>query len=192
MKQSFQTYTPLERILPATGNAPSLLFGSQVSPPIKRQHLESQPLNLSRRLIFSGAEGEISDPPSTGTTGATGTTSRNAASIVTGTAHLFKFNDNNHITSKNPDRVVVALRKLPVPVYQAKRSIPNPLICVQSSSLPLKQDLTEQSRANLVKPCHPSGSSMDTPFPQHGESARQKERHPFACGVHGWGLERRC
>ena len=62
-----------KRILPATGNAPSLLFGSQVSPPIKRQHLESQPLNLSRRLIFSGAEEAISDPPSTGTTGAAGT-----------------------------------------------------------------------------------------------------------------------
>jgi hypothetical protein len=90
-------------------------------------------------------------PLQAGTTGAAGTTTRNTASIATSTANLFKFNDNDHITSKNPDRIVVALRKLPVPVYQTKRSIPNPLICVQSSSLPLKQDLTKQSCANLVK-----------------------------------------
>ena len=90
-------------------------------------------------------------PLQAGTTGAAGTTTRNTASIATGTANLFKFNDNDCITSKNPDRIVVALRKLPVPVYQTKRSIPNPLICVQSSSLLLKQDLTKQSCANLVK-----------------------------------------
>jgi hypothetical protein len=72
-------------------------------------------------------------------------------SIATGTANLQRFNDNDRITSNNPDRIVVALRKLPVPWYLAKRPIPNPLICVQPSSLPLKQDMTKQSCANLVK-----------------------------------------
>ena len=50
------------------------------------------------------------------------------------------FNDNDRITSK-----------LPIPVYPAKRMVPNPLISMQSSSLPLKQDMTKQSCANLVK-----------------------------------------
>jgi hypothetical protein len=73
------------------------------------------------------------------------------SNVVAGTANFHKFNDNDCITSKNPDCVVVALRKLPIPVYPAKRPVANPLICVQPSSLPLKQDFTRQSCANLVK-----------------------------------------
>jgi hypothetical protein len=44
-----------KRVLPA---APSLLFGSQVSPDMKRPRLDRQYLNPSRRLIFSEVEEE--------------------------------------------------------------------------------------------------------------------------------------
>jgi hypothetical protein len=113
-----------KRAVAATGNAPNLLFGSQVSPPLKRQCFERESVDPSRRLTF----------------------------VATGTANFVKFNDNDCITSKNADRVVIALQKLPIPVFHnSKRSIANPLICVNPASLPLKQDITKQSCANLVK-----------------------------------------
>jgi hypothetical protein len=47
-----------KRILPAVGNAPSLLFGSQVSPAVKRPRLDHPSLDPSRRLMFSTIEEE--------------------------------------------------------------------------------------------------------------------------------------
>jgi hypothetical protein len=137
-----------KRILPAIGNAPSLLFGSQVSPVMKRPHLDRQYLDPSRRLIFGEVEEvevevkiEIEEEEEEDTV---------TIPVTTVTSNFQRFNDNDRITSKNPDCIVVALCKLPIHVYPAKQMVPNPLISVQSSSLPLKQDMTKQSCANLV------------------------------------------
>lgn len=131
-----------KRAVAATGNAPNLLFGSQVSPPLKRQCFERESVDPSRRLTFAATPAVLESASDT----------RKATSVATGTANFVKFNDNDRITSKNADRVVVALRKLPIPVFHnSKRSIANPLICVNPASLPLKQDITKQSCANLVK-----------------------------------------
>ena len=127
-----------KRVLPAIGNAPSLLFGSQVSPVMKRPRLDRQYLDPSHCLIFGEVEEveeevEIKEESDTVT-----------IPIATVTSNFQRFNYNDRIMSKNPDRIVVALRKLPIPVYPAKRMVPNPLISVQSSSPPLKQDMTKQ------------------------------------------------
>jgi hypothetical protein len=127
-----------KRVLPAIGNAPSLLFGSQVSPTMKRPPLDQEYLDPSHCLIFGEVEEvevEVEEESDTVT-----------IPVATVTSNFQRFNDNDRITSNN----AVALRKLP-PMYPAKRMIPNPLISVQSSSLPLKQDMTKMSCANLVK-----------------------------------------
>jgi hypothetical protein len=124
-----------------TGNAPNLLFGSQVSPLLKCQRFERKSLDPSRRLTFAATPAILETASDT-----------KAKSIATGTANFVNFNNNDRITSKNADRVVVALRKLPIPVFpNSKRSIANSLICVTPASLPLKQDITKQSCANLMK-----------------------------------------
>jgi len=40
--------------------------------------------------------------------------------VATVTSNFQWLNVNDRITSKNPDRIVMALRKLPIPVYPAK------------------------------------------------------------------------
>jgi hypothetical protein len=40
--------------------------------------------------------------------------------VATVTSNFQRFNVNDRITNKYPDRIVVALRKLPIPVYPAK------------------------------------------------------------------------
>ena len=108
-----------KRVLPAIGNAPSLLFGSQVSPAMKRPRLDRQYLDPSRHLIFGEVEeveGEVVEEESDTVT----------ITVPTVTSNFQRFNDNDRITSKNPDCIIMALRKLPIPVYPAKRMVPNP------------------------------------------------------------------
>jgi hypothetical protein len=50
-----------KRILPAAGNAPRFMFGSQVSSPMKRQRLDPQPLDPSRRLSFAASADDDDD-----------------------------------------------------------------------------------------------------------------------------------
>ena len=72
----------------------------------------------SRRLLFGeveGVEGEVEEESDTVT-----------IPVPTVTSNFQWFNDNDPITSKNPDCIVMALRKLPIPVYPAKRMVPNP------------------------------------------------------------------
>ena len=146
-----------KRVLPAIGNAPSLLFGSQVSPVMKQLRLDRQYLDPSRRLIFGEVE-EVEEE-----------SDKITIPVATVTSNFQRFNDNDCITGKNPDRIVVALRKLPIPVYPAKRMVPNPLISVQSSSLPLKQDVVSSpvpilSSASAIPlefdPQHPLGTTL--------------------------------
>lgn len=140
------------------GNTPRVFFGSQVSPPAKRPRLSSPPIEDPSCHLLSAAAAVV-DPPMIATTNATPTVDfgtlpkHRAASITVGSANLLNFNKSDRVTTLNRDHVMVLLRKLSVPVYNpnAKRRVPNPLISVQSSSLPLKQDTTTNSCANLVK-----------------------------------------
>ena len=170
-----------KRVLPAIGNAPSLLFGSQVSPVMKRPRLDRQYLDPCHRIIFGEVE-EVEVEVQSNTV---------TIPVATVTSNFERFNDNDRITSKNPDRIIMALRKLPIPVYPAKRLVPNPLISVQSSSLPLKQDMTKQSCASLVKRIrNPLG--VRSSAPPRDDTLNNRQRSMLAAASHSdWTVPER-
>jgi hypothetical protein len=97
-----------KRMFLAVANMPSHMFGAQVSRAAKCQCLEQQqPLDPLRRLSFADMDGSEFKSSGTG-----GVDMPRATNVVAGTANFQRFNDNNCITSKNPDCAVVALRKL--------------------------------------------------------------------------------
>ena len=129
----------------------------------------------SRRLLFGeveGVEGEVEEESDTVT-----------IPVPTVTSNFQWFNDNDPITSKNPDCIVMALRKLPIPVYPAKRMVPNPLISVQSSSLPLKQDMTKNSCANLVNRIRNS-LGVRSSAPPRDDTLNNHQRSMLAAASH--------
>ena len=101
------------------------------------------------------------------------------------------FNDKNGITSNNPDCIIVALYKLPIPVYPAKQMVSNPLISVQSSSLPLKQDMTKTSCTNLVKRIrNPLG--VRSSAPPRDNTLNNRQRSMLAAASHSdWTVPER-